>query len=212
MRQINLDTWERRDHFKQFSTWDYPHFNLCANVDVTAFFPAVKQRDLSFTVATLFVLARTANAIREFRYRIRGATVIEHEIVHPGTTILRDGNLFTFCTVDYAEDFGVFAARAAEQIAYVRAHPSIENEPRDDLLYSTSIPWVSFTSVMHPLKFPVDSVPRFAWGKCFEDGSSIKMPLSVQAHHALMDGVHVGQFFTDIQVYLYNPDSFLVDN
>ena len=82
---------------------------------------------------------------------------------------------------------------------------------RDDLLFMTAIPWVSFTSFMHPLKFPVDSVPRFAWGKFFEDGESLKMPLSVQAHHAVMDGLHMGRYFELVQEYFQQPESVLGD-
>jgi chloramphenicol O-acetyltransferase type A len=74
----------------------------------------------------------------------------------------------------------------------------------------TAIPWVSFTSFMHPLDLsPVDSVPRFAWGKFFADGELLKMPLSVQAHHALMDGLHVGRFYEIVQDYLHHPGSVL---
>jgi chloramphenicol O-acetyltransferase type A len=70
----------------------------------------------------------------------------------------------------------------------------------------TAIPWVSFTSLMHPLDFPVDSVPRISWGKFFEDGELLKMPLHVQAHHALMDGIHMGRFYAKVQDYLHHPD------
>ncbi|MGK0468500.1 MAG: nitroreductase [Clostridium sp.] len=31
---------------------------------------------------------------------------------------------------------------------------------------------------------PVDSIPRISWGKYFEESGKIKLPLSVQAHHA----------------------------
>lgn len=209
MRQIDLSTWVRRDHFEQFKTWDYPHFNVCANVDVTGFFREVKQQEVSFTVAMLYVVTRTGNAIPEFRYRIRGDTVIEHEIVHPGTTILGDDDLFTYCRFDYTEDFAEFAERAAQVIAATRAQPTVENETRDNLFYTTSIPWVSFTSFMHPLSFPVDSIPRFAWGKCFKESTALKMPFSVQGHHALMDGVHAGRFFAAFQALLCEPESFL---
>jgi chloramphenicol O-acetyltransferase type A len=210
VRYIDLETWPRRDHFTFFSGWAYPHFSLCANVDVTAFFPAVKQRGISVTVATLYVLARAANAIPEFRQRIRGDAVVEHEIVHPGTTILINEDLFSFCMVDYDENFDSFAARATEQIAYVKAHPTIKNVPEDNVFYSTSIPWVSFTGLMHPLDLErLDSVPRFAWGKVFEEGQSLKMPLSVQAHHALVDGVHAGRFYEKVQGILSDPDDFL---
>lgn len=213
MRQINLETWPRREHFKTFSGWDYPHFSMCANVDLTAFCPIIKQRGISFTVATVYVLARAANDIPEFRYRIREGGVVEHEIVHPATTILVDNDLFSFCVIDYTENFSLFAEGAAEQIANVKETPSVKDErERDNRLYMTAIPWVSFTSFMHPLAmFPVDSVPRFAWGKFFEDGDALKMPLSVQGHHALMDGLHMGRYFAKVQDYLCNP-VFLLGN
>lgn len=211
MRHINLETWPRREHFKVFSTWDYPHFSMCANVDLTTFYPVVKQRGFSFTMAIVYVLARAANAIPEFRYRIRPGEVVEHEIVHPSATILTDEDLFSFCTFDYIENFSEFAARAAERIAYMQEHPTVEDEPgQDDLLFMTAIPWVSFTSFMHPLHLhPADSVPRFAWGKFFEEGKFLKIPLSVQGHHALMDGIHMGTFYAEVQDYLHHPGSVL---
>ena len=212
MRTINLNTWPRREHFRVFNALDYPHFNLCVNMDITAFYPAVKERGISLTVATVFVLARAANAIPEFRYRIRGGEVVEHEIAHPSITILTTGDLFSFCTIEYTEDFSIFAKRTAEQRAYLREHATLEDEPgRDDLLFMTGIPWVSFTSFVHPIHlYPVDSVPRFAWGKFFEEGSKfLKMPLSVQVHHALMDGIHVGRFYGKVQEYLHQPEAVL---
>lgn len=71
----------------------------------------------------------------------------------------------------------------------------------------TAIPCVSFTSFMHPMHLqPTDSIPRIAWGKFFQDGEFLKMPLEVQAHHALMDGVHMGQFSAKVQDHLHHPD------
>jgi chloramphenicol O-acetyltransferase type A len=66
----------------------------------------------------------------------------------------------------------------------------------------TAIPWVSFTGFMHPMQLhPADSIPRFAWGKFFQEGDQLKMPLSVQGHHALLDGYHVGKFYQLVQDY-----------
>jgi chloramphenicol O-acetyltransferase type A len=66
----------------------------------------------------VYVLSQAVNVIPEFQYRIRAGKVVEHEIVHPSTTILTDEDLFSFCPIDYTEDFSLFAARAAEQIGY----------------------------------------------------------------------------------------------
>ena len=207
MRTINMQTWSRREHFKTFSAFDHPHFGICVNVDLTSFYPIVKLGGHSITVAIVYVLARAANAIPEFRFRIREGKVVEHDIVHPSFTLLTDKDLFSFCMLDYIDDFSEFAANAAGKIAYVKQHPTLKDTPgQDNLLFMTALPWVSFTSFRHPMQLhPADSVPRFAWGKFFEDGKRLKMPLDVQGHHALMDGIHMGRFYADVQDCLDHP-------
>jgi chloramphenicol O-acetyltransferase type A len=211
MRQINLETWPRREQFELFNTFNHPHFNMCVNVDLTAFKPFLMQRDVSFTVAIVYVISRASNAIPEFRYRIRDGNVIEHEVVHPSVTILVDEDLFSFCTMDYHEDFAKFATGASTKIAQVKEHPTLTDGPgQDDLLFMTALPWVSFTSFTHPMRLhPADSVPRFAWGKFFQEGKSLKMPLSVQGHHALMDGLHMARFYAYVQNCLDRPQNVL---
>jgi chloramphenicol O-acetyltransferase type A len=211
MRHIDMQTWSRRNHFRLFSSFNHPHFSMCVNVDVTAFYPFVKRHGYSLTVSMVYVIARASNAIPEFRQRIRGDQVVEHEIVHPGFSVLIDQDLFTFCAVEYAEDFSEFATRAAEKVADVKAHPNLENNPdKDDVLYMSPIPWVSFTSFSHPMQLhPADSIPRFAWGKCFQEIDTLKMPLSVQGHHAVMDGIHMGRYYETVQEYLHHPEDVL---
>jgi chloramphenicol O-acetyltransferase type A len=211
MRYIDMENWSRRDHFEFFGAYDHPHFGMCANVNLTAFYPAVKERGHSMNVALVYVLSRAANAIPEFRYRIRDGEVVEHEVVHPATTILVGEDVFGFVFFDYIEDFSQFATRAAAAIAHRQEHPTLEDPPgRDDFLFMTAIPWVSFTSFTHPMHLqPADSIPRFAWGKFFEDGDLLKMPLDVYAHHGVMDGIHLGKFFAKVEDYLRNPDTFL---
>lgn len=211
MRYIDMQTWSRRDHFQLFNTFNHPHFSMCVNVDVTAFYPFVKRNGYSFTVSMVYVIARASNAIPEFRYRIRGDQVVEHEMVNPSFTILIDKDLFSFCALAYVEDFSEFAGRAAKNISDVKAQVDLELDPEnDDVLYMTSIPWVSFTSFTHPMQLhPADSVPRFAWGKYFEESDTLKMPLSVQGHHAIMDGIHMGRFYETVQAYLHHPEVVL---
>ena len=211
MRVIDVKTWARREHLSFYRAFDHPHFGLCANVDVTTFLPAVKKRGVSVTVAMVYVIARAANAVPEFRYRIRGDAVVEHDVVHPGTTILVNDDAFTFAVFDYVEDFAAFASQAQEQIAYVREHPSLDVDAgRDDWLFMTPIPWVSFTSFMHPVHLqPPSSIPLFAWGRFFGDGEGLMMPLQAQGHHALMDGLHVGRFYQNVQEILDRPSALL---
>jgi chloramphenicol O-acetyltransferase type A len=179
---------------------------------VTAFHPAVKARGVPVTTAIAYVLARAANAVPEFRMRIRGDRVVRHEVVHPSWTIPADDDLFGFVTVRYGDDFAAFVAAAIKETARREADPTLEDEPgQDDLLFMTAIPWVSFTGFTHPTySLRSDSVPMLAWGKFWRDGETLKMPLQVQVHHGLVDGLHVGRFYERVQAILDNPD-FLLD-
>jgi chloramphenicol O-acetyltransferase type A len=211
MREIDLDAWARRAHFEKFKDWHDPWFNVCGNVDVGAMLAAVRRRGVRPTAAIVYAVARTANDIPEFRWRIRGDSVVEHDVVHPATTILVDGGLFSFCTFGYDEDFATFAEEYATRVDEVRERPTLEEEPgRDDLLFMTAIPWVSFTSFSHPSPtIPADCFPRFAWGRYVEQGGRVLMPLSVQGHHALVDGYHAGRYFERFQAYAADPGAWL---
>lgn len=211
MKTINLDGWPRKDHYLFFREFEYPYFSLCANMDITNFLPLIKAKEISFTAAIMYLVGRVANGIPEFRQRIRDEGPIEHEVVHPSATILSKDDLFTFCTAIYQENFLAFAAETQQEILRIKTEPSLEEKIKDDsMLFMTSIPWVSFTGFMHPVKLsPADSVPRFAWGKFREEGQKTVMPLSVQGHHALMDGLHAGLFYEEFQRLLDNPEQFV---
>lgn len=206
-----MENWVRKNHYEYFKNLDYPHFSLCANVDITEFYNFVKKNERSFFLSFLYVSSKAANDIKEFRYRIRDDKVIEHDSVSPSFTMMTSQDVFSFCTGEYVDNYSRFITSVTEKMDKVRNLVNIEDEPdRDDLLYITSIPWVSFTNITHPIQMnPVDSIPRISWGKYFTDREKISMPLSVQVHHGLMDGSHMGQYFTYIQEMLCNPQEYL---
>jgi chloramphenicol O-acetyltransferase type A len=212
MKEIDLTTWPRKKHFEVFNSFDYPHFNLCANVDISSLYSLAKAKSKSLHTTLVYVISRTVNDYPEFRWRIRKDKVVEHDIVHPSASILTSDDLFSFCTMRFYQSFAEFYPNAEATIANTKQHPTLEDEPgQDDLLFLTSIPWVSFTGIMHPIHMhPVDSVPRFAWGKFYKEHDRIMLPLSVQVHHALMDGYHAGRYFQKLQEYLDAPESWLV--
>lgn len=211
MRAIDMQNWSRRNHFNLFNTFNHPHFSMCVNMDITSFYLFVKRNGFSLTISMVYIIARASNAIPEFRQRIRGEQVVEHEIVNPAFSILIDKDLFGFCDVEYTEDFPEFSMRAKKNIAILKADGDLLRNPEnDDVLFMSPIPWVSFTSFNHPMQFhPTDSVPRFAWGKYFKENDTLKMPLNVQGHHAVIDGIHMGKFYEKVQDFLEHSDVVL---
>jgi len=136
---------------------------------------------------------------------------VEHEAVHPSFTVYTEvADVFSFCTVNYTKHAGAFIKNAVEISEEMRLNPSLEDEPgRDDYLFLSAIPWVSFTSIQHAIPLnPSDSVPRISWGKFFKANDKVFMPLAVQAHHAVVDGRHTGQFFERIQEIANHPEAY----
>ena len=212
MKVIDQNTWQRRKHFEFFNAFDYPHFSVCANVDVTRLLSYTKLHNRSFTICLVYLITRAANDMPEFRWRIRGNEVIEHDVVHGSSSVMAENNLFSFCTIPYTADFAAFYPGAEKLIAFTSANPTLEDEPgRDDLLFLSGLPWIAFTSITHPIHMhPADSVPRLSWGKFLHANSRVEMPLAIQVSHALMDGYHVGQYYAKLQHYLDSPDTWLI--
>jgi len=211
MRVVDLETWPRRHHFAKFNGFADPRFDMCVPVEVAPFRRAFKEQGLPLTAGIVYVITRSANEIPEFRSRIRGDIVVEHEIVHPSLTILATGDLFSFCHVDYQQDFALFARDFVAQAGAVKAEPTLAEQPwRDDEFFMSALPWVAFTAFHHPMPtIPADSIPRFAWGRVTAHGDEMAMPLEVQGHHALMDGLHLARFYEKAQAYFLQPESFL---
>lgn len=206
MKEINIEEWKRKKHYEFFKKLDYPHFNVCANIDITDFLKYIKDNKEPFFISTIYLVMKSLNSIKEFRYRMREESVVEHDVVHPSFTIMGEDDVFGFCHVNYNDDFLNFKKEAQNAIDKAKENISIEDEAgRDDLVFITSMPWVSFTSVSHPVHLKaVDSFPRIAWGKFFEENGKIKLPFSVQVHHSMMDGAHVGHLYMKMEELFKN--------
>lgn len=212
---LDTENWHRHSIFQFFKDYENPFFNICTNVDVTALFNLTRSiKGLSFTLAYHFIALKVANELEPFRYRLRGERVLVYERIHGGTTVLLDDGRFTFCYFDYQENFKQFQQDAGGAIEQARAKGAdrhgMGEDARDDLIHCSVLPWVSFTSISHARKGrEQNSIPKLAFGKRFEDGSTIKMPMSVEVHHALMDGLDVGRYFERVGAYLSNPKEVL---
>lgn len=213
-RRIELDGWPRQEHYVFFRRFGFPFFSVTSPVDVTSLRGALKRRGASFTLGFVYALTRAANAIPEFRQRIRDEGPVEHEAVDPAITVLCEGDLFRFCFLQHLETFGRFVEDAARRIQEVRARASLGSQDvRDDALFCTALPWLSFSGMLHPMPLnPTDSVPRIAWGRFEERDGRLVMPLNVQAHHALVDGIHIARLHAHLEALLRDPERLLGDD
>ncbi len=211
-KQIDLKTWKRRQQFELFRHYEQPFFNICAEVDVSQVVRACRGADgPSFFLASLYLSLVAANEIKELRYRLRGAgdQVIEHQVIHGGSTVLLPNETFGFAYFDYHPRFSQFAATAQVELdRVVDGDWNLElDQGEDSLIHYTVLPWVSLTSFSHARRRdPADSIPKIVFGRYRRaNAGAYRMPVSVEVHHALADGLHVGRFFERFQAHLDDP-------
>lgn len=201
-RTIDLATWSRREHFAFFRRADLPFYNVTARIDVTGIRAFATRNRLSLSHVLTFFTVKALNAVENFRYRVRGETVVLHDRLTPSFAYLRDAEeLFRMITVDFDDDLATFDRRCKEAIRASQCYFDVARmKDRDDFVFISSLPWIAFTGVDHTLSLRRDdAIPRVSWGKIEESNERELLPYNIQANHMFVDGLHVGRFFEEIQ-------------
>ena len=208
-RYLDIANWSRRELFDFFIAYSNPYFNVCTQLDVTNFVASVRaQPNIRVSTALHYVTLRAANEIEPFRYRLQDDKIIVYDVVHGGTTVLLPNESFAYAYFDYTPDFATFVTGMQRAVDDLRsAAGPLKPTTRDDVIYHTSLPWIAFTSFAHArTKGRGDSIPRFVFGKFIKENDRLLMPFSVEVHHALMDGLHVGRLLARMEELLAEPE------
>lgn len=212
---LDLETWPRREVFEFFRHFDKPYFNVCLRLDVTNLLRELKRwkEKPSISLTYHYMALKAANEIEPFRYRLRDGKVLVHEVINGGTTVILPNETFTLVYFDYAETYRKFMDGATKAVAATKSgdgafRPKHEDDAR---IHCTTLPWIAFTSFSHARRWwhKEDSVPKISFGKFVQENGRTLMPFSVEVHHALMDGLHVGRYIERIEEMLATPEKFL---
>lgn len=207
MKKINFENWDRASQYHFFKDYDYPFFNVTAEIEVSKLYNYCKKNNLSFFLASLFFSQKALIEIENFGYRIIKDDVFLLDNLKIGTTILHKNKTFGFVYLDFIQDLKTFCEKSQSLIDKKIAGQNIEEYNSLDIIRYSVLPWVSFKSVQNPRNRGVfDSIPLIIFGKYFEENEKLMMPISLEAHHALMDGYHVGQYFTNLEKLINNVE------
>ncbi len=201
-RIIDEKNWDRAMHCVVFRNCIEPAFCVTFEVDVTKFLKEVRNQNLSFTLSMVYAVCKCANEIEAFRYRFLDGQVVLFDKIDTAFTYLnKDTELFKVVNVPMADTLE----------EYVKSATKIANEQKEyftgplgnDVFQCSPMPFLTYTHISHTNSGKKDNAtPLFDWGKYYEKDGRIVMPVSVQAHHSFVDGIHVGRFAEKLQEYL----------
>lgn len=209
MQKIDIATYKRRGMLCAFKDRDIPFFSTTSHVDITNLKKFVDSHKSGFFLAISFLITKSVNLIPELRHRIIDGELFEFSRVDPGYTVLLDDETFSFCDSNYVDSFKEYSELSAAKIKEVKDCPDHGFEEKHHMFFITNIPWFSFTSIVHPYDKKYGYIPVIAIGKYFKDGDKLLVPIGIQVHHGLVDGIHVGKFYQSLSNMCCNPEFYL---
>ena len=195
-QKLNLDTWNRKEHFLFFKQMEEPFFGITTTIDCKNAYDKAKELKISFFAYYLHKTLVAVNAIENFRYRIIEDKIYIFDTIDASATILREDKTFGFSLMEYSNDINDFAEITKKEIVRIQNTTGlVTRDFQENLIHFSALPWLNFTSFSHARSFTFpDSCPKISFGKMMVENGKKTMSMSVHVHHALVDGYHVGQF------------------
>ena len=200
MKYLDIENWNRKQHFEHFNRFVDPYFGVVSDLDVTKAYQYSRETGISFFALYLYACMKAINAVENLRYRIQEDKVVIHEVIHSSATISREDNTFGCTFIHFSKDFDIFYERLQkEKERVLNSTDLFPEENSDNCIHCSSIPWVNFSGHKEPYSGMKDSVPKLAFGKFSKKEGKLMMPVAISVNHALVDGYHVGLFFDHYQ-------------
>lgn len=197
---VDLSSWPRADQFRFFRTYTKPHYAVTSRLDVSRLV-ARKDQGLSMYRASLYAIGAGLHAVPELLMRFRGDVVVRHDRVAISMPVPNGRGSFNFGYLDWSPDFAAFDQAAEAEIARAAAETALNphSDKGDAVAYASCLPWMDYTSISNAMPSAEDCIPRVAWGKFVDQGGGWDVAMTLEVHHALVDGEQVGAYFTAVQ-------------
>ena len=197
---IDMNSYRRKAHFDYFRSLKYPYVGVTVEQDVTAAFHFSKEKEKSFYLTILHAVALAADTVPEFRQRIRNNQIIEYSECPTSHTERTQSGEYCYCTLHHhmpLSEYFVVAENARRNCA---SNGINEDEDAESMYFISTLPWLHYTSLIQPVDCGDESNPRITWGRySIAESGRVTMPISILAHHALVDGSHIAQFYNRLE-------------
>lgn len=211
-QKIDLDCWPRKQHFQFYQSMSQPNFSICTRLETKALFSYCKENNLSFFNAYLFLTQIAVNQVENFKYRLRDKHVVRCNDIGINAVHLLQDETFRFTYINYQANFARFIEENERAINKAKSEEFLSdtfktNQDKLNTVYLSVLPWFDFTSFSHADDDSLrNGVPKLVFGKL--DKTTYQMPLSIEVHHGLIDGYHVGAFVEKLQSLFNQPEIY----
>lgn len=202
---IDLNTWPRKEHYVHYRQNVPCGYSLTKQIDVTDRMVRAKAGGRKVYPAVLWAVATVCNRHPECRMAERDGALGVYDAVLPVYTVFHpESETFSTIWTDYQEDPDQFCAGYAEDLKRYGGNLAFEAKPGcpENVVNVSMLPWSDFSGFNLNLKPGDYLLPIFTFGRAVEREGRWSMAVSIQAHHAAMDGFHVCRVVDELEALL----------
>lgn len=200
MKTIDLNTWNRKQHFNHFNALADPYFSVIIPFNVTKAYAYSKVNKISFFGKYLHDCMDAINSVENLKYRIENDEVVVYDIINASATIMRENKTFGFSFIEYNENLEVFLNNLEEEKERVEGSSGLYALKNVlNCIHCSVLPWFEFSGHKEPVSGQKESVPKLAFSKVKKQGEELIMNVAINVNHALVDGYHLGVFSEKFQ-------------
>ncbi|WP_026885603.1 CatA-like O-acetyltransferase [Clostridium beijerinckii] len=209
---INMNTWARKECFNHFFNNAKCTYSITVDIEITNLYNYIKTNELRFYPTFTWVVSKVINSYQEFKMAFDEEGRLgffdeigtSYSVLNDKTKVMSD--LYT----PFNNKFLSFYGDMENALNNYKQDANFTTKFQNNFFIVSCLPWFDYTS------FNVNNegsssflFPMVTWGKFFEEGNKIIMPVTIQVHHAVADGYHCSLFFSDVKEISLNPELYL---
>lgn len=207
----NKSNWKRAALFEYFIQDLRCVMSLTVKVDVTDFVCALKDKNIHFYPAMIWVVSAAVNQREELRmgYNEKNEVGVWGSVSPSYVHFYPEDQSFLKLVTEFDPDFSVFYHRfLADKERFKHRRGFVKNDSLNTFDVSC-LPWIHYQSFdMHIFDSGTYLAPVVTWGQYAQNEQGrLTMPLTLNLHHAVADGYHLCRFFEDVQAWMKKMES-----
>ena len=205
MKEIDLNTWERKDIFNLYYQYNIPQISLCTPIEVTKVYKFAKSKGLSFYFCLCHVFYTALLKFEEYMIRSINGKIVFYDCIFANMCVMKQGEeLFKIINFEYCPDIEKFCNEAKKklqsQTTFIEPLPSGTRKSQA-IAYMSCTPWFEFTHITHPLDVQRNSfIPQISFDKMKTNEKGERwINASIQVNHAAIDGNLIGKLLNEVK-------------
>ena len=197
-QEVNPNETSRAWAFQMWMKSLVPMVTLTKTFDVTPLCKMSNRKGLKFNKLLCWCMGRAASRIDEFYLLPKDGKLYKFDRLAINVIVDNAKGGISTCDVPYSDDFQQFS-RDYDAITLECSTTCQEIADEEAMILGTSaVTGTELDSLVNQYN-GIYNNPFLAWGRYRKHWFSVKLPISMQFHHAQMDGGHAARFLESLQ-------------